>query len=75
MVENFSDNIIAQWGAVGVLVSFLTAGNIVQWKRGEKRDSDYASFITRMTSDFLEQSKEQTAALVELVTLVRDRKP
>lgn len=75
MVENISDNIVAQWGAVGVLVSFLTAGNIVQWKRGEKRDSDYAASTARLTDDILEQSKEQTAALVELVTLVRDRRP
>lgn len=74
MVEDIASNVYAQWGSVGVLVSVLSAANVVQWKRGIKKDDDHAAAMTKVQDDMLEQSKEQTAALVELVTLIRDRK-
>lgn len=60
----------AQWGAVGVLVSVLTAANIFQWRLGRQREERMDTIMDKAADIAI----QQTAAIVELVTLVRDRK-
>lgn len=63
MPEGIISSLPAQYGALGVLVVVSLAANVAQWLRSCKLQDEY-----------FEQNLQTKAVLVELVTLVRDRR-
>lgn len=62
-MESLVSNLPVQYGALGILIVFLTIAIVALWRRMNKQQDD-----------FFEQSVQTTDALVELNTLIRDRK-
>jgi len=70
MPETIANNLVAQWGAVGVLVLVLGAAVVVLWKRNQ----ELGNLLVKYLYESAERESEHTAALVELNMFVRGSK-
>lgn len=63
MPEVITSSLPAQYGALGLLIAMSVAANVALWLR-----------LCKERDEYFEQSLQTKAVLVELVTLLRDRK-
>lgn len=67
MPETIANDLVAQWGAVGLLVACLVGAVVVLWRRLIQREDE----LTKHLSESGERLSENTAAMVELTMFIR----